>query len=191
MKLAVGLGNPGPKYQKNRHNVGFWVVEQVAKSNMAASWQQRFDGEVAECLLGGEKLLLLKPQTYMNRSGQSVRKAVDFYKMTAADVLVVCDDFSLPLGSLRLRAKGTAGGQNGLKDILAHLGTDEVSRLRLGIGAPGVVNPADFVLADVPASEKQAVDDAVIDAGRAVECWAKYDIDRAMNEFNSQQRAKE
>jgi PTH1 family peptidyl-tRNA hydrolase len=191
MKLVVGLGNPGPKYQNNRHNVGFWVVEQVARSNQAGGWQNRFDGRTTEAWVGGDKVLLLEPQTFMNLSGQAVRKAVDFYKLEVADVLIVADDFSLPLGKLRLRSKGSAGGQNGLKDVIRHLGTDGVHRLRVGVGSPGAADPASFVLSDFSAAERKGIEEAVIDAGRAVEFWCTHGIAAAMNEFNGKESAKE
>src|SRR5262245_53165333 len=118
MKLVVGLGNPGMKYERSRHNVGFQVLEQGAKTNGADPFKNGFDGLTSECVVDGERVLLLKPMTYMNRSGASVRKALDFYKLPVGEMLVVCDDFSLPLGRLRFRASGSAGGQNGLKDVI-------------------------------------------------------------------------
>jgi PTH1 family peptidyl-tRNA hydrolase len=185
MKIVAGLGNPGAKYQNSRHNVGFDVVDQIAKTNFAEGWKTAFDSLAAECTIDGERVLLLKPQTYMNRSGLAVRKAVDFYKTPLADVLVVCDDFSLPLGRLRFRASGSAGGQNGLKDVIHHLGTDEVVRLRLGIDQPPAnVDPADFVLSAFRPAERECVAETIIDAGRAVECWIRRGVAAAMNEFN-------
>lgn len=191
MKLIVGLGNPGSKYQNHRHNVGFWILDQLANTNQAGSWQSGFDGLVADCWIDGIKTLLLKPQTYMNRSGQSVRKAVDFYKITLEDLLVICDDFSLPVGRLRLRAKGSSGGQNGLKDIVAHLGSEQLSRLRVGIGSPGHMDPADYVLSPFSRAEQQIMGDAVIDGARAAECWCRLGIQAAMNEFNGKEPGKE
>ena len=192
MKLVVGLGNPGARYQHNRHNVGFHVLDQLALVHGMPGWQSRFDGLAADCMAGGEKVLLLKPMTYMNRSGIAVRKAVDFFKLDLADVLVVCDDFAIPLGKLRIRGKGSAGGQNGLKDIFAHLGTDQVARLRVGIGAPpGNQDPADFVLSDFSAADRRVIADAVITAGQAVEAWAKHGVARVMNDFNGSGSAKE
>src|SRR5687767_4859151 len=128
MKLVVGLGNPGAKYRYHRHNVGFMVLDQVSDTNGGGVWQSRFDGLTCDCFIGGERILLLKPMTYMNRSGQAVRKACDFFKAPVFDVLVVCDDLNLPVGKLRLRAKGSSGGQKGLNDIIACLGTEDVAR---------------------------------------------------------------
>jgi PTH1 family peptidyl-tRNA hydrolase len=186
MKLIAGLGNPGAKYKNNRHNVGFFVLDQLATTNSAGPWQSNFDGLVTEVHIGAEKVYLLKPMTFMNRSGQSVRKVVDFYKLPVEQILVICDDFALPLGKLRLRGKGSAGGQNGLKDIIAHLGTDQVSRVRVGIGAPGE-DAADHVLSDFSKSEQSVVAAAVIDAGRAAELWCRSGIQAAMNEFNGKE----
>jgi len=191
MKLIVGLGNPGTKYERSRHNVGFDVVEQVAKTNGADPFRSGFDGQTSECTIDGEKVLLLKPMTYMNRSGASVRKAADFYKVPLEQVLIVCDDFSLPLGRLRFRASGSAGGQNGLKDIISALGSDAVPRLRVGIDAPPEgMDPADYVLSGFKPAERKIIDDVVIDAGRAVESWCRNGLQTAMNEFNAK-KAKE
>lgn len=191
MKLVVGLGNPGTKYERSRHNVGFDVVDQVAKTNGASPFKAGFDGQTSECTVDGEKVLLLKPMTYMNRSGGSVRKAADFYKVRLEQVLIVCDDFSLPLGRLRFRASGSAGGQNGLKDIISALGADAVPRLRVGIDAPPEgMDPADYVLSGFKPAERRIIEDVVIDAGRAVESWCRNGLQSAMNEFNAK-KAKE
>ena len=186
MKLVAGLGNPGTKYERSRHNVGFDVVEQVAKTNHGEPFRTGFDGVLCECTVDGERVLLLKPLTYMNRSGASVRKAVDFYKLPIEAVLIVCDDFSLPLGQLRFRGSGSAGGQNGLKDIISALGSEAVPRLRIGIDPPpGGLDPADYVLSGFRPAERKVIEDAIIDAGRAVETWCRNGLQSAMNEFNA------
>lgn len=191
MKLVVGLGNPGARYRDNRHNVGFWVVEQVGQTNGGGAWQARFDGLLDDVRIDTEKVLLLKPQTYMNRSGHPVRKAVDFYKLTLDDVLVVCDDFNLPLGKLRARPAGSSGGQNGLKDIFRHLGTEDVCRLRVGIGSAGNLDPADYVLTDFSTQQRKLIDETVITAGLAVECWCREGIDATMSRYNGLEPGKE
>lgn len=191
MKLVVGLGNPGERYSRTRHNVGFDVLDQVARTNHASTWQAKFDGQLAECMVENEKVLLLKPMTFMNRSGQAVRKLVDFYKLPLADILLVCDDLNLPLGRLRVRRGGSSGGQNGLKDVFAHLGTDEVARLRVGIGSKGAMDAVDHVLAEFRPAERALVQDSVIDAGRAVESWCVHGIETAMNRFNVREPTKE
>lgn len=185
MKLIVGLGNPGSKYEGTRHNVGFQVIDRLADEAGAASARSKFDGLVWECSLEGQKTLLLKPQTFMNRSGGSVRKAVDFYQIPVEDVLVVCDDFNLPLGRLRIRGSGSDGGQNGLADVIRCLGTDEVPRLRIGIGpAPERWSPADFVLGKFSAEQRSEADRQVARAVDAVKMWVSQGVVAAANQFN-------
>ena len=135
MKLIVGLGNPGKKYEATRHNVGYAVLDLLGKSPRAGHARDQFQAEVVELSEDSGKILLAKPETFMNLSGRSVRQLVDFYQLPPEDLLVVCDDINLPLGRLRFRARGTHGGHNGLRDIQAHLGTTEYSRLRIGVGA--------------------------------------------------------
>lgn len=183
MKLVAGLGNPGPRYAKTRHNIGFRVIDQLANVNSASGWQLKFESLTADCQIGAEKIMLVKPMTFMNLSGRAVRKAVDFYKLQAADVLVVCDDMDLPLGRLRMRPGGSSGGQKGLKDIIAHLGTEEVPRLRVGIGRQGF-DAVDHVLSEFSPGERETIDHAVIDAARACECWCVQGVQAAMNQFN-------
>jgi PTH1 family peptidyl-tRNA hydrolase len=147
MKLIVGLGNPGRKYAKTRHNVGFHVAAELAHRYGQARARSKFRGEMVEAAIDGHKVVVLCPHTYMNRSGSSVLEARDFFKVELADLLVVSDDFNLPLARLRFRAKGSSGGQKGLQDIIRCLGTDQFSRLRMGIGAPPANwDVADFVL---------------------------------------------
>ena len=190
MKLVAGLGNPGPRYQNSRHNIGFQVVDLLAEAHDAAKWSSKFDGLVCEISLGAEKVLLLKPMTFMNLSGQSVRKAIDYLKIAIEDVLIVCDDFSLPLGVLRARAVGSSGGQKGLQNVIQHLGTENVPRLRVGIGSPGE-NVVGFVLSDFSASERAQVKETVIESARAVECWCRSGLGQMMNQFNKKTKTKE
>ena len=136
MKLIVGLGNPGRKYAGTRHNVGFEVLAELGRRAAAGRPRTKFQAELLEAMVGGEKVLLLSPLTYMNRSGSSVQPARDFYQLDNEDLLIICDDINLPLAKLRFRAKGSSGGQKGLEDILRRLGTDQVPRLRLGVGQP-------------------------------------------------------
>src|SRR5438874_13165136 len=137
MKVIVGLGNPGRQYAGTRHNVGHDVIDLLAQGPSAGRFQSRFQAQVAELLEDELKLLLVKPETFMNLSGRCVRQVLDFYQLTPADLLVVCDDINLPLGKLRARAKGSHGGHNGLRDIQNHLGTADYARLKIGVGAPG------------------------------------------------------
>lgn len=185
MKLVVGLGNPGRKYEQTRHSIGFEVLHSLATRHGESKWRDKFEGLVQECLIAGERTLLLMPQTYMNLSGRTVQSAVGFYRLSLEDLLLVCDDFHLELGVLRLRPAGSDGGQKGLADTIRQLGTDGFARLRFGIGpVPERWDPADFVLGKFAPSEKEAVDQQVLRATEAVETWVAHGIQRAMNEYN-------
>ncbi|MCC7476344.1 MAG: aminoacyl-tRNA hydrolase [Pirellulales bacterium] len=185
MKLIVGLGNVGRKYEKTRHNVGFQVLDLLLQRANGEGGKERFDGRVTEVLIGSERVMLLWPHTLMNRSGQSVQLAAGFYQIPPSELLVVCDDFNLPLGKLRLRSQGSAGGQRGLEDIIRRLGTEEISRLRVGIGpVPEHWDAADFVLGKFGPSDLTIVSDAIQRAAEAAECWAMHGIESAMNGFN-------
>ncbi len=185
MKLVVGLGNPGKRYDGTRHNIGFAVIQALAAAPDVGTSQSRFDAEVAEWFAGTEKVLLMKPQTFMNLSGRAVRQAIDFYQLEHNDVLVVCDDMSLPLGKLRFRARGTHGGHNGLRDIQSHLGTTEYPRLRIGVDSPREDNDAvDHVLGKFKPSEKSTIEDAVELAVQGVVLWVRQGIEKCMNEYN-------
>jgi PTH1 family peptidyl-tRNA hydrolase len=189
MKIVVGLGNPGARYDGTRHNVGFAVVDYLAAGPGAGRAQGRFSAEVRELVEGGEKLLLVKPETFMNLSGRCVRQVLDFYQLPVAELLVVCDDINLPLGKLRVRAKGTHGGHNGLRDIQNHLGTTEYARLRIGVDAPRD-EAIDHVLSRFRPGERAVIDDAVALAARAVLVWAGQGVQACMNQFNAD-KAKE
>ncbi|HXD85294.1 MAG TPA: aminoacyl-tRNA hydrolase [Urbifossiella sp.] len=185
MKVIVGLGNPGPKYAGTRHNVGFEVVEYLARGSGYAAFRERFEAMVAEGKEAGEAVLLVKPLTFMNLSGRAVRAIVDFYKLPIEAVFVVCDDFNLPLGKLRVRAKGSHGGQNGLRNIQEQLGTDAYSRLRIGVGQPAPGDAIDHVLSRFKLGERPAVDEAVATAAQAAIEWIKNGTEACMNKFNS------
>lgn len=185
MKLIVGLGNPGGKYEGTRHNVGWTVLAELAKRFSDGKPKQSFHGEVLDANLEGQRALLLAPHTFMNRSGKSVLAARDFYKIEDQEVLVVCDDLNLPLGKLRIRAGGSAGGQKGLADVIRVLGTEQVPRLRIGIGeAPASWDSADFVLSKFKKDEIDEVNLAIVRAADAVVVWAKAGINDCMNQFN-------
>ncbi len=185
MKLVVGLGNPGRRYEGTRHNVGFIVVGELAKKYSASGQKNRFQGETAEIVVDGEKILLLTPTTYMNLSGASVLAARDFYKIPQEDLLIVCDDLNLPLAKLRMRATGSAGGQKGLEDIIRRLGTDVFARLRIGIGSPpdGWSWP-DFVLSKFTKEEIPAMEQAVARTIEAIEGWVREGVQSCMNRYN-------
>lgn len=183
-KLVVGLGNPGSRYEGTRHNIGFELVDRLASGPARASFARKFDGQLAEAEIDFRRVLLLKPETFMNLSGRSVRQAAQFYKIEPPDILVVCDDLSLPLGKIRLRPGGSDGGQKGLRDIIAHLGTPDVPRLRIGIGDRGPIDASDFVLTRFKTAERPVIDDALITAAQAVAVWVSQGIEAAMNRFN-------
>lgn len=186
MKLIVGLGNPGAQYNQSRHNVGFEAAARLAKQFGSGTPRGRFQGETVEATIAGQKVLLLTPLTYMNLSGASVLAARDFYKIELPDILVVCDDFNLPLGKLRVRAKGTAGGQNGLANILERLGTDDVPRLRIGIGTPPAGrDAAGYVLGRFAKDEQPVIAEALDRAAAAAATWVDLGIAEAMNKYNA------
>ncbi|MBN9121469.1 MAG: aminoacyl-tRNA hydrolase [Planctomycetes bacterium] len=172
MKVIVGLGNPGPKYAGTRHNVGFDVIDYLAAAPGCSPFREKFEAFVAETKEGDETVLLVKPLTFMNLSGRAVRAIADFYKVPVENLLVICDDINLPLGKLRIRVKGSHGGQNGLRNIQEQLGTDAYARLRVGIGAP-TFDAVDHVLSKFKPGERTAVEDAIANAARAAVTWAR------------------
>src|SRR5438876_10503398 len=185
MKAVVGLGNPGSRYHGTRHNVGYAVIDALAVGPAVVRFQERFQAQIAEMMEGAEKVLLVKPETFMNLSGQSVRQTIDFYQLPLENLLVVCDDFNLPLGKLRARARGTHGGHNGLRDIQSHLGTNEYARLRIGVGSP-TEDPVDHVLSRFAASERPVIDEAIAIAAQAVLVWVHEGIEACMNRYNAE-----
>ncbi|MFM8892386.1 MAG: aminoacyl-tRNA hydrolase [Planctomycetia bacterium] len=184
MKLLVGLGNPGHSYEGTRHNVGFGVLEILAARAGSPARRTRFQGEVAPVSLRGGPAMLLWPLTWMNLSGSSVLAARDFFKIDDGDILVVCDDFQLPIETIRLRPGGSAGGQNGLADILKRLGSTTIPRLRLGIGPlPPGWKSADYVLGRFSKVEGDSVTRMLQRAADAAEEWASLGIQSAMNRY--------
>ena len=184
MKVVVGLGNPGSRYAGTRHNVGFAVLDLLAQGPRAGRWQSRFQAQVCELTEDATKVLLVKPDTFMNLSGRCVRQVVDFYQLPLEDLLVVCDDVNLPLGKLRFRPRGTHGGHNGLRDIQSHLGTTHYSRLRIGVGAPDEKEMIDHVLGRFRPAEKAVMDEAVETAAQAVLVWVAQGVEVCMNQYN-------
>lgn len=183
MKLVVGLGNPGKRYEGTRHNVGFEVVDEVARRVGAVMGVEKFHGWFGKGVHQAGDVVLLKPTTFMNRSGRAVLAAGRFYKLELSDLLVVSDDTALPVGRLRIRHRGSAGGHNGLQDIVDVLGSQDFARLRVGVGEP-VGASAVYVLSPFDAGERSVVDAAVRRAADAVECWMDRGVDAAMNEYN-------
>ncbi|MFL5340233.1 MAG: aminoacyl-tRNA hydrolase, partial [Gemmataceae bacterium] len=186
MKLVVGLGNPGRKYAGTRHNVGFDVVDYLAKSPVAGAFRSKFSAQVAELNEAGRPLLLVKPETFMNLSGRVVREVVDFYKLPLDELLVVCDDINLPLGKLRVRAKGSHGGHNGLRNIQEQLSSIEYARLRIGVDAPELKGDGtvDHVLGRFKPGERDVIEEAVHKAALAALLWANDGLAVCMNRTN-------
>lgn len=187
MKLVVGLGNPGKQYIGTRHNIGFEVLAELSRRFVTPASRSKFEALYSELTIESQKVLLVAPQTYMNLSGQSVQKFCGFYQIEPADVLVLCDDLNLPLGKLRIRKSGSAGGQKGLQNIIQHLGTQEVPRLRIGVDPPPAGRDAkDWVLGTFGKSELPAMEAAVQAASQAVEVWVSQGLEAAMNRFNGE-----
>ena len=192
MVLLVGLGNPGPRYRGTYHNVGFDVVEEIARRHGVAFGAAPADALVARWRRPGRDVLLVKPLTFMNLSGRAVGDLQRFYKVDPEALLVIVDDVNLPAGRVRLRARGSAGGHNGLKSIIGCLGTDGFPRLRVGVGRGDPRRDlADHVLARVPADERERLREAVALAADAAECFAEAGVLEAMNRFNAAPKATE
>jgi PTH1 family peptidyl-tRNA hydrolase len=184
IKMVVGLGNPGRKYAGTRHNIGFRVIDSLAEALKIEVRKKRFNGCLGSGEYAGKKLILLKPMQYMNCSGQVIATAAGFYKIAASDLLIVLDDMALSPGRIRVRMKGSAGGHNGLADVIKKLGTENVSRLRIGIGPSNEKEAYDYVLSKPTAPERPLLDDAISKAREAVLCWIEYGIRATMNKFN-------
>lgn len=186
MKMVVGLGNPGQKYIGSRHNVGFDVIAELARRYDIGRPKAKFNGEIAETIIRDEKTIIVCPLTFMNLSGQCVRAAVDFYKLELDELLIICDDFNLALGRIRLRPSGSAGGQNGLEDIIQRLGSGNFGRLRLGIGQPPAEwDAANYVIGRFDETDRVLIDQAIVRSADAAEVWVGSGMQQAMNRFNA------
>jgi PTH1 family peptidyl-tRNA hydrolase len=188
MWLLVGLGNPGPKYAQNRHNIGFMVIDEIASRSRCDAWRGKFGGELSSGDVAGAKAVLLKPQEYMNVSGTAVQRSAAFYQVEPKQVIVAHDEIDLPLGTLRVKVGGGHGGHNGLRSIIQELGTQEFLRVRVGVGRPGPAgkgsNVAGFVLDDFAKSEQTEVQIVIKEAADALEEIIKKGALAAMNKFN-------
>ena len=183
MFLIVGLGNPGKEYEDTRHNIGFKVIDNIAKEYNIEISRQKFKGTYGEGFIGGEKVMLLKPTTYMNLSGESVREVVDFYNLDNDDILVIYDDISLEVGTLRIREKGSAGGHNGIKSIIAHLSSDIFARIKVGVGQPNG-DLIKYVLGKFTKDELVVLSESIDATTKATGEIIKSDVKTAMNKFN-------
>lgn len=184
IKMVVGLGNPGKEYVDTRHNIGFRVIDSLAEVLKIDVRKKRFSACLGSGEFANKKLILLKPMRFMNCSGQVVATATGFYKLVLSNLLVVTDDMALPPGKIRVRMKGSAGGHNGLADVIEKLGTENISRLRIGIGQSNEEMAYDYVLGKPTEANRPLLDEAITKARDAVLCWVEYGIRATMNKFN-------
>ncbi len=183
MKLVVGLGNPGPRYAGTRHNVGFEVIDVLGDRWGIGLLRERFHAWFGDGAIREQRVLLLKPTTFMNRSGSAVQATGRFYQLEKEDLLVILDDLALPLGQIRVRSQGSAGSHRGLQDIIDRMGSTDFARVRIGIGE-AVGNPADYVLTRFAEPERPVMERAAATAADAAECWLEHGPQVAMNRFN-------
>ena len=185
MKLLVGLGNPGPQYRDTRHNAGFAVIDLLATRWQVEGWRESHRALIARVVTGGVSVILAKPLTFMNLSGEAVGGVAGYYRIEPADILVVVDEVALPIGRLRARRAGSAGGHNGLKSIMQHLGTDAFPRIRIGVGRGDGRDLSNHVLGRVPPGEQHDLEAALRRAADAAEMFVSEGIERVMNVFNA------
>lgn len=186
MYIIVGLGNPGKQYENTRHNIGFDVIDKLAEEENIAVLEKKHKAIIGKGYVAGKKCILAKPQTFMNLSGESVRELIDYYKADeTAQLIVISDDISLDVGQLRIRKKGSAGGHNGLKNIISHLGHDSFIRIKMGVGEkPGGYDLADYVLGHFSVGERGIMNEAAARAAEAIRMIITQDADAAMNAYN-------
>jgi PTH1 family peptidyl-tRNA hydrolase len=185
LKLIVGLGNPGDKYKNTRHNIGFEVLDKLAEDQLNSFGSAKGPYQMLKCNIHNQSTLLIKPDTYMNLSGKAVQHAMAYYKISIMDILVICDDFNLPLGSLRFRSGGSDGGQNGLKNIIQTIGRSDFSRLRLGISNTEFKsNASAFVLGKFKSEENMVVSELIDYAARSVISFIEHGLSKTMTDFN-------
>ncbi len=184
MKLFVGLGNPGKKYEHTRHNMGFDVIDLFADLSQIDVDKEAFHGEIGRGELFDEDIMLFKPTTFMNLSGNAVREVVSYFKIPLDEVVIIFDDMALPVGKIRLRNDGSSGGHKGMQNIIDNLGTDQIKRIRIGIGEPMENDNIDYVLSKPTKEERELIDQAINDAVQALKEILKSNFDRAMTKFN-------
>lgn len=192
MVIIVGLGNPGREYEKTRHNAGFMVIDKLADEAGISVNEKKHKAVVGKGIIAGEKVVLVKPQTYMNLSGESVREVIDFYKVDEKeDLIVISDDIDLDVGQLRIRGKGSAGGHNGLKNIIQHLGHQDFARVRVGVGAKRAGSDlAAHVLGTIDKADLEDFESSISDAAGAIKLIIEQDVATAMNKYNVKKTAK-
>ena len=189
MKVIAGLGNPGREYAQTKHNVGFLMVDALAAHLGVTEWREKYDALIARARIGSEAVLLVKPQTYMNESGRAIAPLMNFYKLEADDLIVAHDDMDIPVGTIRIRKKGSAGGHNGIKSIIAQLGTQNFMRVKVGVGEkPQGWDLADHVLGVMPPEDRKKADEALQDAIAATVLMIQGEADLAMNKYNAKKQ---
>ncbi|MFT8323640.1 MAG: aminoacyl-tRNA hydrolase [Bacillus sp. (in: firmicutes)] len=187
MKLIVGLGNPGKQYENTRHNIGFDIIEYIAKEYTIPLEKAKFKGIFGTGIISGEKVILLKPLTYMNLSGESIRPLADYYDIALEDIVVIYDDLDLPVGKIRLRQKGSSGGHNGIKSTIAHLGSEKFNRIRVGIDRPkNGMKVTDYVLGKFTKEEQAILETIIKKCSDACGEWTKEPFLQVMNKYNIQ-----
>ena len=193
MYIIVGLGNPTKEYNNTRHNIGFDVIDKLADMYSISVLEKKHKALVGKGIINGQKVILAKPQTYMNLSGESVRELVDYYKVDEeTELVIIYDDISLDVGQLRIRKKGSAGGHNGIKSIIQHLGTDVFPRIKMGVGEkPKGYDLADYVLGHFKKEERIIMDESIITASKAIELMVIDEIGEAMNQYNKKAKVSE
>lgn len=185
MKLVVGLGNPGKKYEGNRHNVGFMAIDKIADNNGITVNKAKFNAVIGEGRIGSEKVILMKPITYMNNSGIAVMECANYYNIPIEDIVVICDDIDIPFGTIRIKKKGSSGTHNGLKSIIYHLKDDNFPRIKISVGKKiPQMNLADFVLSNFSSEEKVILKKEIDDSASSAELIINNEIDEAMNRYN-------
>lgn len=189
MYIIAGLGNPTSKYEHTRHNVGFEVIDRLAEEYHISVDTKKHRALIGKGVIGGQKVILVKPQTFMNLSGESIREVLEYYKADPEELIVIYDDISLEPGQIRVRKKGSAGGHNGIKNIILQLATQEFPRIKVGVGEkPAHMDLADHVLGRFHQADRQAVDGAEEDAAKALACILEHGVEAAMNAFNAKKK---
>lgn len=188
MKLIVGLGNPGKEYDKTRHNVGFFMIDKYVESKSFGSWKSKFNGLYIDGIIDGEKVIFLKPQSFMNLSGGVVRKYVDFFKINVDDILVISDDLDLNIGNIKLKMNGSSGGHNGLKDIENNLGTKEYKRLKIGISNNKGIDTKDYVLGKINKNDMDIYEKLSLTINNIIDDYFTIDFSTLMNKYNRKNR---
>lgn len=192
MYLIAGLGNPTKEYDKTRHNVGFSIIDVLADQYRIDVSEKKHKALCGRGAIEGQKVILVKPQTFMNLSGESIREVVDYYKIEAEDIIIIYDDISLEPGQLRIRLKGSAGGHNGIKNIIAHLGSQEFPRIKVGVGAkPPRMDLADYVLSRFSKEEQPLMEDAFKEAAEAAVMMMTEGAEKAMNHYNTKKKKED